>query len=139
WGAFYVWNPGSGFWSTASRWNGNQVPVSNANTQLIFQETAPYFSNDNLASPFLLSTINFSPTGSGQVTLLGGTLQLVTGSNGGPEITQDGTASVVVQNPVLIGASASFSASPDGPLSVTGAIAEAPSVPTPLPVVISGG
>lgn len=69
-GATFAWNSaGTGQWSNGASWAGGVTPPSDPSTDLVFTGNGNIFSQQDVANPFVLNSLNFgSSSSSVQIT-----------------------------------------------------------------------
>ncbi len=130
-GSFFWTNTVSGAWSGAANWTNDtgafMVPFTSGQTNysLSFIQAGTVTANNDLGSGFLLNQLNF---GGDTVTLAGNSLAFTNNAAALPQINQNSSAAVTVNNNLVLGTNVTFGGSGTGTVTVAGAMSGAGSL-----------
>ncbi|MEI7902599.1 MAG: hypothetical protein WCK89_20305, partial [bacterium] len=129
--SFFWTNTVSGAWSGAANWTNDTgasmapVTAGQTNYTLSFNQAGTVIANNDLGSGFLLNQLNF---GGDTVTLAGNSLALTNNAAALPQVNQNSSAAVAVNNDLFLGADTTFGGSGTGTVTVAGAMSGAGSL-----------
>ena len=141
--AAVTWDGGGGAgtnWYNANNWVGDVQPVSGTTTAVTFAGTTSLAPLQDIANPFVLNTLTFSP-GAGAFVLGGNGLALGDGSaNGTATLVQSASSPIAVNNALTLNNSLTLAGIGTGTLTLGGAIGGAGglTLPGPYATVLSG-
>jgi hypothetical protein len=99
--AAQTWDGGSvtdGNWATGNNWNTNVAPGSSPTASVTFAGTTRLFTNQNIATPFLLTNLQFN-AGAGAFSLSGLPIEF----RGSSSLTQLATNTITINNEIRLG------------------------------------
>lgn len=122
---FWWTNSGGGSWSAAGNWTNSadvSVPFAPVTTgqpdyTLNFNAVGTYTATHNLNSGFLLNQLNF---GGATVTLQGNSLSLTNNGATLPQINQNSSVAVTINNDVALGAGVTVGGTGSGQVNLNG-------------------
>ena len=116
--ATFTWGSATGNFTDGTKWVGGTAPLGSDPTDILVfagdvgsvASPTSYIATNNGLNPFLINQLNFQGTtqtpGTGPVDTINGTTLLFGGTN--PTITQSGSASLLIDTPVKLGANLIF-------------------------------
>ncbi len=117
-----TWQPPSGNWSAAANWLPAAVPANSTATSLLFQGTAQFTSNDDLAGMFTLNTITHTGTFGGTNTITAGAGNGLQFAGTGRALFQNGSAALAISAPINLTANTVFGGTGSGSVVLTGVL-----------------
>jgi len=123
--SFFWTHTVSGAWSGAANWTNDQGVVlapsmaGSANYLLTFDQAGVYTASNNLSSGFLLNGLSF---GGAEVTLAGNSLAFTNNGDTLPQVNQNSTVAITVNNNLALDADTTFGGSGNGTMTINGVI-----------------
>ena len=123
--SFYWTNTASGFWSDATQWTNNsgvvQAPATAGATNYVlnFNHAGTYTATHNLTAGFLVNQISF---GGATVTLAGNAVALTNNGTTLPQLNQNSTVGITINNNLTLGTNTTVGGSGNGGVTLNGVI-----------------